>query len=362
MASGMLVDANTVSLWQFGLTSGSTVPDAVGGNNLTIVGGTPATVTGITGNGDARTLTSSIYCEVATPSNIQSALTATGSGWTVEAWLKPNLGSGSTTRAYLWSCAGSFAGDTGTDNSIGSGSIATNGNPGIFWERNFNNSGVSSNGFNAMDTSVAQNIVPQGVWTHVAWRRNAPSGGQSTVDFFVNGELVTSFAAAYIAAFTPLSIGANHYWHIGRFYRGTASEQWAGTIDEMRLSNIARTNSEIAGSFQRVYGSVATGAVPEISNLKPADGGSLAPGTHVSFDITTSDSVAFQKIFVWATYADRDVVEMVYDGADFTPFFASSVVTATTKGKHFDLVRGNGGWPAKPQLSISAVTTQGQVI
>jgi hypothetical protein len=361
MASGMEVDVSTVSLWRFNDVSGSTVPDAAGGNDLTIVGGTPATVTGITG-GNARTLTSTIYCEVATPSNIQSALTATGSGWTVEAWIKPDLGTGAADKQYLWSCTGSFSLDTGTDNCIGAGYISSNGNIGLFWERNFNNSGGSSNGFNALEAAVAQNIVPQGIWTHVAWRRNVPVSSQATTDFFVNGQLVTSFPSGYIASFSPLTMGAGHYWHIGRFYRGTASEQWTDSIDEMRISNIARTDDEIRNSFQRVYGSVATGATPEITNLKPADGGQVSAFTPVSFDIITSDSVAFQKVFVWAKYASSDVVEMVYDGTAFTPFFASSSVTATTKGKHFSIVRGNGGWPSRPQISITAVTTQGKVL
>ena len=357
--SGHAIDASTLALWRFNDVSGSTLPDASGnGYDMTIVGGTPTTVTGITG-GNGRTLTSSIYAEIATPTPFINAFTGL-TGWTVEAWVKRALTTGDTSRRYFFSCAGSFAGDVGTDNAVASCGLSTDGGPAIFWERNFNDSGSPSNGFNACDQAATGNHVPQGIWVHVAWRRNADSLGSSSTDFFYNGQLAVSFASKKTAGIsTPI---ATHYAHIGRFYRSTNSEGWTGDVDEVRLSSVPRTDAEILSSFMRVYGSVPSGATPTISNLKPVDGGQVATFTPVSFDLTTSDAVPFLKTFVWAKYTGSDVVEMIYDGDAFTPYFSSSVVTATTKGKHFSVVRGNGGWPSQPQISISAVTTQGKVL
>jgi len=356
--SGHTIDADTLALWRANSVSGTTLPDATGnGYDMTIVGGTPATVAGITG-GNGITLTSSIYAELATPTPFITAFTGL-TGWTVEAWIRRALTTGDTSKRYFFSCAGSFSGDVGTDNAVASCGVATAGAPNIFWERNFNDSGSPSNGFNACDQVATGNHVPQGIWTHVAWRRNADSLGSSSTDFFYNGQLMHSFASKKTAGIsTPIT---THYAHIGRFYRSTNTEGWTGDVDEVRLSNIPRTDAEILASFMRVYGSSPSGATPTISNLYPADGGAMGKLTTLRFDVTTSDAVPFLKTFVWASFGDSDAVEMIYDGTAFTPFYASSAVTNTKGGKHFEVTRVNG-WPSKPRLSVSAVTTQGKVL
>ncbi len=81
---------------------------------------------------------------------------------------------------------------------------------------------------------------------------------------------------------------------------------------------------------------------PIVSNVVPAVGTTLQPGTSVSFDVTDSDS-AIRKVAIWVGYPNISDREMVFDGVAFMPHFSGSLRTSIANGFHYILRRG-GGW------------------
>lgn len=364
MPSGHVVDANTVALWQFGGTSGTTVPD-IGTNalDLTTVG-SPTTEAGITGNGNALILngtSSYAWRSYAVSDPIYSTFVST-TGWTIESWTKRTGGAdGGYIRSYFFGASGSFPGETGTDNAIccfGQGAL---GSFHFFWERNFNDSGAASNAFNAMDIDVNFRYIPMSTWVHTAVRRSNGSftgiGFQATVDFFINGILTYTSPAKYIAGVgTPLTTPK---LAIARFHADSSLSSWSGSVDEVHVSNIARSDAYIKANALRPFGGGSGGGVnPTISNLTPAAGSALHPTSKISFDVTVSDNTPFRKIFLSATTDSSDIHELIWDGTAFTPFYTGSTITTANNGYHFD-IRRNNGWTGRPKISVSAVTTQG---
>lgn len=336
------IDANTFALYDFNEASGTTLGDVSGnGRDMTWVG-SPTVIAGLSGN--ARTLNGSTqYAELLSDANWRTLFTAS-TGWTIEAWVRIPLASGGTSRQYFFSNAGSFSGETLANNSLCSTIMTNGGGYGIFWE--------SGSGTNSIDQQNDDRALGQGRWSHIAWRRNAGTP-TATTDVFINGQLVRSYSAATLAAG---GTDAAQYNHIGRFYRSSSTSSWAGDIDEIRISNTPRTNSEIDTSYRAGLGISAT--APTISNLSPSDGTHISSSRTISFDVTLTDVGGLAKTMIWAEYSNG-LSELVCEGVSFAPAFREdSTAVAITNGYTYTLSR-RGGWPYGPSISVSAISVGG---
>lgn len=96
---------------------------------------------------------------------------------------------------------------------------------------------------------------------------------------------------------------------------------------------------------------------PQISNQEPPPNSDIAYNQPVYVDVT--DDVGVGIVFMYVTFEDNDVEEVVYNGAGFSPFYAgASKRTAIAGGYRFMLIRF-GGWPSNPTFTLRPVDTSG---
>lgn len=89
-----------------------------------------------------------------------------------------------------------------------------------------------------------------------------------------------------------------------------------------------------------------------ITNLQPGLDEEIAPNTPLSFDVL--DPVIEQlRVFVWAVYTGTGVVEMVYDGSNFSAQYSFSEINSITGGRRFTVQRVSG-WPEVPELRVDS--------
>ena len=118
--------------------------------------------------------------------------------------------------------------------------------------------------------SAPSGSIPLGVWTHIAG-----SFDGSFVRIFING--VEKDASPCTETMQPSVVDLR----IGGHYYTYANRQWRGVIDEVRLWNIGRTESEIFYNMDNPL----TGAEPGLVGLWRMQAGD---GT-VAFDYTAND-------------------------------------------------------------------------
>lgn len=215
-AEGHLNDAGTFALWRCDEASGNLVDTTLGGRNLTAIS-TPGAGAGIVGGGRVFTAQTQRF-ERATDSAFSAAVT-TGS-FTFETWFN----------------AGGVL-NAGLNYICGAGS-------GVFFI-GFNDARRvwSTIGGNIAVTS-AIDVYPITGWQHVVGRV-AASGADRTVTLFLNGVQVAN------ALTTPATFGTP-VLHVGAF--SSAAGTAVGTVDDVRFSNIARTDAQILNSYQRGMG------------------------------------------------------------------------------------------------------------
>src|SRR5262249_22666253 len=94
---------------------------------------------------------------------------------------------------------------------------------------------VDANGGSHISITTPANTVPPGVWTHIAYVKQA-----NTYSVYINGVLQAQDVD--ISPLQPTSTG----WTLnGRFYmQGVNGFEFTGSIDELRLSNVALTPDE----------------------------------------------------------------------------------------------------------------------
>lgn len=99
--------------------------------------------------------------------------------------------------------------------------------------------------------------------------------------------------------------------------------------------------------------------VPVVSNFSPVSGSTIGRTQAISFDVT--DELELANVFVSAYFPDSGSWEVVHDGAQFAPFYASgSTRSAIAGGFHFSLVR-SGGWPANVTVRVRPVDGGGNL-
>lgn len=216
-------DASTAALYRMDEASGDLVSVVPSGVSM-VASGTVGAVTGkISGGRSIGTDTSHWARTLATYTGLYTALT-TGP-FSVELWLNLN-GSAPPANRYVWALTSSLA-----NLQITSARTLT----------------LTVGG---QATSSAAGAMPLTGWNHIGIRA-ALSGSQRVLAIFVNG--VQSGTGATITPAFGASVG---------FYVGFTSTSLIAQYDDLRISTVARTDSEFLDSYARGIGGV-WGAQPE---------------------------------------------------------------------------------------------------
>lgn len=219
-------DQNTVGLWHMNEASGNALDSSGNGNTGTPTG--TAVATGFLGSA-ARNFNG-------TSDSVSMGATSTldlSNSFTLETWVN---------RAT-------------TQNSVDSAIVAKIStspyNGYMLWYRSDNTIDLYINGAARADSTY---VIPANTWTHIVgvWTG-------SMAQIYINGQL--SVSSSYSTA--PTSTGQT-FW-VGRY--SDSARFFTGTIDEVRVSNIARTPEEIkSAASHRPYSSF-TSDVIDLSNV-----------------------------------------------------------------------------------------------
>jgi hypothetical protein len=314
------VDANTVGLWHLDETGGSGAffKDASpNGNNASIAAGGPVVVNGVAGkarrfNGSTDYLQASLYSPALGASNI-----------TIEAWV--HLGS--------TSLQGTFVKDQNSSVGIGVGNTQ------------FTNAGnnliLLYEGVRWINTGVQ---IGTG-WHHVA----AVIDANGKPSAYIDGVKVYTDSST---APTPVS---NANILIGG---GQASRYFNGNIDEVRLSNIARSGEEIAEAYRmgRDHRFTRTIASTDLSSTQKLAFNVAAdrPGTYLEALIGNNAYANYEPdantVGLWhlddaaVTSPKATGGTITYSGTDIIHTFTSSGTITPSKATNAQiLVVGGGG-------------------
>ena len=282
-------DTNTVGLWHFeeSTGSGAYIKDSSDyGSN-----GTPTLTTSTTGKyGKARTFAGSgNYITVTNKASLQIT-----DAITMQSWVKPNTADND---GIIYK--GTFAGAQGNYQMT----LLAN----VPYCR-FNNDALSL---------YSATALPNNVWSYVVctYDKNLAS---NQVKLYINGKLDTQ--ATYTTAITS----STNNLYIGSYVSSTYG--LSGSLDDVRIDNIARTPQEIYQSYdigKRTHSVVINfGASTAISNL-------IASSSDDSFDIDGTTKGMSQKasnLFV----GDKIVVRENYNGTVYTAQSNVASVNAST--------------------------------
>jgi len=205
-------DANTVGLWHMNEASGNVLDSSGNGNTGTPTGSITVT-SGILGN--ARTgfgSSQSINLGSSTLLNPSTAMT-------IEGWIYPT-GTPTGNGEILCHCNGS------TDAYQ---FFITGSTPHIL-----NLSVYNTSGTNYSVSSLA--IVPDNQWTHVAGIFNSTT---NSIDIYINGQWVNRTITSGTLRQSAINV------YMGMHGGSPTAHFYVGKMDEMRLSNIARSPEEI---------------------------------------------------------------------------------------------------------------------
>lgn len=217
--SNTKIDANTVAYWKMdeSTTSGAYIKDSSSyGNNATPVG-TSYVSSDITGTARSFNGTSD-YMTLADSSSLDI-----GNVFTISAWIKPDS---LTARVTIYSASASAT--TGAlQFEVGPGNAGTN--------------RISTLINGTWVCATVDGVLTPGVWQHIAYVRTATGANHR---MYVNGvsvSLATNGSTNYVDNAHQKLIGA----------RSTVSQYqyFPGSIDELQISNIARSADEIWGMY-----------------------------------------------------------------------------------------------------------------
>ena len=115
---------------------------------------------------------------------------------------------------------------------------------------NFNTPQFQIGAYGWFSVNASQGDIPDGEWTHVAGTFDG-----STLKIYINGvEAGSSFFSGSIAT-APCNV------RIGGHYNTYVNRQWNGLIDEVRIWNVCRTESEISTNMENPLTGTETGLV-----------------------------------------------------------------------------------------------------
>jgi hypothetical protein len=289
-------DANTVGLWRLEehAGSGAYLKDSSGNNNH----GTPTGTTHTEGKvGKARRFSTSDY--ITHPLNAWNPSAAT-----IEMWINPTWNGNDGLVHGLWQ-------NNNTTNINQANWVSL-----FKWSSNMLYLRVVSPSAGLQDCITdATNIFTSGKWTHIAASYNS-SGSR----IYANGALICS-----TGAITPPNAALDTNGRIGY---GHSTNYIGGSIDEVRISNIARSSEEIRGAYE--YGMGLRSHDITIDFAANLDSGDLISGsgdTSFTIDATTQGlSTKGSMLFP----GDKVIVRENYDGTEYIAQGTVTGVTAST--------------------------------
>lgn len=274
-------DANTVSLWRF-----NEPPEAIDisdngwhfgpeNNNQAAAGAIPEPARRLTlgDNGYSRYWKGGSLADTRLEGPRAQELVGYFTGaleYTIEMWVQ--VGPSQVLDATLMAIANS--GETEAANYQFSIRILSGGELRAFWE---NGAGVNVEDDTASPFLDPTNVDDMTLPVHVAWVKESVGGGLSDVHIYKNGILFETFSnrADPTGGTTGvLTLGTDHQ---------TPSLAWEGFIDDVRISDIARTPAEILASFQEGnIGGVGSG-VTTYYKKRARDSACGSPAQYVSW-------------------------------------------------------------------------------
>ncbi len=244
MGQNLEIDGDTIIHWVMAdLSSGAVVNRANPGTYNLTINGSPSTIAGV--NGDAIIFDATgKYGQATQDAGLTTILLG---DCTLDCLVFKTPLAITTARQYIFSSAGSYAGDTEAVNSLISASINGNGSVAAFWE--------SGAGTNRNDTNSANSYTGHGYWQHVRFVWSV-SGGNRTVKVYVQGVLVHTFSAV-----TNATGGSTNAVLVARFAADNSGERFQGYIEEIRLKDVAENDAQALAAYERLFSSGGIGAL-----------------------------------------------------------------------------------------------------
>ena len=207
-------DPNTMGLWHFDEGTGLVAGNSVAGNDGSLVNGTQWTTTANAKIGSSALAFDGV--NDAAVINMYNAIKVDASSFTIEFWLKPDVIISDPNMSP-------YNNDHGVQTIYRSDAH-------IKWFS-----------WDAAPTSYAQDpgwpagLIPQGQWTHFAMTWDE---GTKLQRAYINGELASEDTRA--------GVSMSYYWASAKIILGNVDDQssvqpFHGLIDELRISNVART-------------------------------------------------------------------------------------------------------------------------
>ncbi len=162
------------------------------------------------------------------------------------------------------------------------------------------------------------------------------TGGNLVWKTYINGVLMDTSGS--LANYDGTMNTATALFNIGSVY----STGFAGGLDEVRISTIARTGAE----FAAIYATATDLAAPVITLVSPTDASTIAKSDVVTVDVT--DTGGFSSLLFEVSYGEGLLMrEVIHDGDAFSNNFTggSNTKNTITNGFRFTMLR-DGGWPA----------------
>lgn len=211
--------------------------------------------------------------------------------------------------------------------------------------------------------SSTAGAVPIGSPVHIAVRKTMEPVGVPlpwTCDIFVNGVNVTTGTKTGRTNYD----GGDHSetCYVAICAGQQSSVQFTGVVDDVRISNVARTDDEILANFKAGWPWIDGGDAPEVVMITPTVGTPISRREPATFRIT--DDLKICLVVGWLTYAGDIRPTLVYDGDDFTEGFrlySTAIADDDDDPTQIDFsVIPDGGWEREPtQLRFRAVDNGG---
>lgn len=279
--------------------------------------------------------------------------------FTLEFWLKHHVDNASDIGLFEWFDTG----ETEETNTLLRLDLARSGStwvPNVFYERD---AGVNEDhaGAVAMLNEVEGDAKSNEFTHHIAFvfRDNA---GTREVDCYLDG----AFTETIVCGSMPTGGEDSEHGRFGNSGTNTAADSW---IDWVRMSDIARSASEILESYNR--GKLACGGIvdtvrPVVTYVDPTPGTPIQPDRPITVDVT-DDTGLFCNVALRVLYENARPArpeEVIYTGQRFSAFYSESTVAPITDGFRFVLKRQHPdplrradepGWLATPTFEADPV-------
>lgn len=361
MGQGAIIDANTFAHWGFDEAQGSVstvcVDSTGGGRDLTF--GTSGTGTiyryspGLIGSGSAIIWPNAIDpCRVGRTTDSSLAGVFTGS-YTVEFWMMRTAVADAMNIITHSKAIADYPKTSVETHDLLIAQFAPDGTLNIYWTNPLDGS---------LQVTSSSPVVTLGSRFHVAFRKTVDPLDSSlcTVDFFFNGVPDLSVSSILNTSTAPNAGISGSLW-IGAY---SDNYEWPmlGVLDDIRLSNAARSDAEILETYTRGIsvgsgsgGGGGGGGTPTVTLVSPAEG-PISRDVHAIFNVTDSETLL--RVIVAAQY-ESGVYEVIHDGNQFAAnFVTSSTRSSITGGYHYVVMR-DGGWPENFTIRVFASDVTG---